>query len=106
MLVNDVVEVIEQAGGDAFRCSRCGQSLGPATENYKLSAALEQTSLEEGNVHIGDPGRYIDTKMVFRRYYCPGCGVLLDTEVARSQDPPLWDIQLVRGARGKDPGSP
>ncbi|MBI3248297.1 MAG: hypothetical protein HYZ50_17460 [Deltaproteobacteria bacterium] len=32
--------------------------------------------------------------MVFRNYACPSCGLLSQTEMARSSDPPLWDMQL------------
>jgi len=107
MLVNDVVEVIEGAAGQRFRCSRCGEGLGRATDNYRLHAALEESPVEDGNPHIGDPGRYVDCPMVLRRYYCPGCGVLLDTEVARAEDPPLWDIELApKTADGEDRDPP
>lgn len=27
-------------------------------------------------------------------YVCPGCGVLLDVEISRKDEGPLWDVQL------------
>lgn len=32
--------------------------------------------------------------MLLRSYACPSCGSLIQTELARPTDPPLWDIQL------------
>ncbi|HVX31547.1 MAG TPA: acetone carboxylase subunit gamma [Solirubrobacterales bacterium] len=94
MQVSDALELTGEGVDRGYRCLRCEQSLGAATENYKLSAAIEQVELSEGNRYIGDPGRYVDERMVLRRFYCPGCGTLLDTEVARQDDPPLHDIEI------------
>jgi hypothetical protein len=41
-----------------------------------------------------DPRTYVDDEMVFRSYACPSCGLLIQTELARPADEPLWDIQL------------
>jgi N-methylhydantoinase B len=94
MEVSETLGVVGDGAERSFECLRCQRSLGPVSANYKLTAKIEESSLTEANPHIGDPSRYVDVEMVFRRYYCPGCGVLLDTEVARLEDPPLWDIEL------------
>lgn len=94
MQVSDALELVQDGGERRFRCLRCGESLGAATNNYKLTALIEQSPVTEANPHVGDPSRYVDEPLVWRRFYCPGCGVVLDTEVARAQDPPLWDIEL------------
>lgn len=93
MRVSEALELVGEGAGRAYRCLRCEHSLGPVSANYKLSAKIEESALSEANRYIGDPGRYVDVEMVFRRFYCPGCGVLLDTEVARLEDPPLWDVE-------------
>jgi len=31
---------------------------------------------------------------VFRQFFCPGCGALVENEVARVEDPVLRDIEL------------
>jgi acetone carboxylase gamma subunit len=46
------------------------------------------------NPNVGDWKRYIDERPVFRQFFCPGCGALLENEVAREGDPPLCDIEL------------
>jgi N-methylhydantoinase B len=94
MQVSEALQLVGESGGREYRCLRCDGSLGAASENYKLTALIDESALSDANPYIGDPARYVDEKMVFRRYYCPGCGVLLDTEVARSADPPLHDIEI------------
>jgi acetone carboxylase gamma subunit len=32
--------------------------------------------------------------VVFRQWLCPGCGVRLDTEIARPADPWLHDVDI------------
>ncbi len=94
MQVSEAVELVEDGGERRYGCLRCQESLGPVGSNYKLTALVEESDLSDANPYVGDPARYVDEKMVFRRFYCPGCAVLLDTEVARAQDPPLQDIEI------------
>jgi acetone carboxylase gamma subunit len=94
MLASETLEISGDGSGRAYCCRRCQASLGPADANYKLTALIEESPVSEANPLIGDPQRFVDQEMVYRHFYCPGCGGLLDTEVARAEDPPLWDIQL------------
>jgi hypothetical protein len=41
-----------------------------------------------------DPTNYIDDSVAFQTYACPGCGLLIQTEILRPGDQPLWDLQL------------
>jgi acetone carboxylase gamma subunit len=75
-------------------CRMCAHEIGPATENYKLQCAMTERPLKAVNPHLLDPKTYVDDKIVFRNYACPSCGLLIQTELARPTDPPLWDIQL------------
>lgn len=86
-------EYLELKDGEIV-CVKCGHRFGPADENYKLGALQIDRKLEEANPLLGDAGRYVDADVVFRQYVCPGCGVLLDNEIARVDDPPLWDIRI------------
>jgi acetone carboxylase gamma subunit len=57
---------------------------------------LEERDIRAANPNIGDWRRYIDDRPVFRQFYCPGCGALVENEVARAEDPLLRDIELER----------
>lgn len=94
MKVSEALELVRNEQGGEYQCHRCSHSLGPSNENYKLSTIIDESSVETANPHILNPQRYIKATLVFRRYYCPGCGVILDTEVSRAEEPPLWDIEI------------
>ncbi len=46
------------------------------------------------NPNVGDWRRYIDERPVFRQFFCPGCGALIENEIAREGDEVLRDIEL------------
>lgn len=75
-------------------CSKCEREICTAAENYKLHCVVIERPVKATNPHVLDPKVYVDDKMVFRNYACPSCGLLLQTEMARPTDPPLWDMQL------------
>jgi len=50
--------------------------------------------VQDASTQNKDPARYIDTEVALRQYACPGCGTLLDLEVAIATDPPLRDIRI------------
>lgn len=74
-------------------CARCGHHLGGYCDNYKRHLLMH-----EGPVTLipttGDPAYYLDDRMLFRRYCCPGCKVLIATEVVREGEPVLASMLL------------
>jgi N-methylhydantoinase B len=94
VLLSESLELTDSAGGRVFSCRHCGQELGPVADNYKLSCLLEESALDQGNPTIADPAPFVDDVVVFRRFYCPGCAVLIETEVARPGDEPIRDIEI------------
>ncbi|MEZ5657169.1 MAG: hydantoinase B/oxoprolinase family protein [Burkholderiaceae bacterium] len=90
--------VLVQSGrGKAARhwcCAGCRTDLGPLSANYKLGCARRDAPIEDSNPNIGDWRRYIDDEPVFRQFFCPGCGRLIENEIARADDPLLSDIEI------------
>ena len=64
--------------------------------NYKLSAARIDGTLMEIDP---DCSRILeiefDMPIVYRQYLCPNCGVLLENELVRGDELPVWDVRLV-----------
>lgn len=87
-------EQLELAAGDVT-CAYCEESLGSATENFKRNLAVEEGGIERAGPHYVDPSRFVDGEMVFRRFYCPGCGTMLFTETARKGDPILAEFSVM-----------
>ena len=75
-------------------CAACSTDLGPSTENYKLGCARTDAPIASSNPNVGDWKRYIDQKPVFRQFFCPGCGSLIENEIARADDPLLVDVEV------------
>ena len=91
----------EENGRNVLACRRCRGVLCDAAENYKKHCISHGKPVSEANPHILDPKQYIEEDIVFLEFVCPGCGLLLQTEIQRRNDAPLWDLQLVQERRGK-----
>lgn len=82
--------------GDTVRCAHCEESLGDVSENVRRNLAIEETSIKEAGPRYVDPSRFVSEDMVFRKFYCPGCAVMLFTESAKADAPVLdgFDIAI------------
>ncbi|MGB9182718.1 MAG: acetone carboxylase subunit gamma [Solirubrobacteraceae bacterium] len=88
--MNEYLEVEE----GRIRCTRCAADICAAAENYKLWVLQERGPVTD-IPGVGDPTPYgMQETLEFRRYYCPGCAVQLETEISRPELEPLWDIEL------------
>jgi N-methylhydantoinase B len=80
-------------------CTKCDSDLGPASDNYKDHCLREDNPIEASSPLVGDPHRYIDDEPVFRQFFCPGCGALIENEIAVATDPVLRDIEVLADPR-------
>jgi acetone carboxylase gamma subunit len=94
MRVTENMNVIQEDGVAYFACVKCGGELGPLAANYKSSCIQEDASIKHAVPLSGDPARFIDAVPVFRQFFCPTCGALIENEVAMDTDPVLQDIEL------------
>ncbi len=81
----DAVEPVD-GEGTYFACEDCGAVIGDATGNWKQGAIREEVPIETAGRN-----RESDDQFVLRRFFCPECGALLDTEVTHKDDAPLVD---------------
>ena len=75
----------------AIACMACGHALGPAGVPWKQAARLDEQPMQGAG---GAPYSNAE-RVLLRRFFCPGCGALLDTESALAGDPFLNDIVRV-----------
>jgi N-methylhydantoinase B len=92
--ITDNLELRREGNGLRCACAKCAADLGPVRENYKDHCVRRESDISAANPNIGDYKRYIDDKPVFRQFYCPGCGALIENEIARADDEVLRDIEL------------
>src|SRR5262249_35847572 len=75
--------VIRIEGGTPHHCcSKCDADLGPTSGNYKDYCIREDNAITHAVPLTGDPHRFVDAEPVFRQFFCPGCGALIENEVA------------------------
>lgn len=77
-------------------CTECGETLCAADQNYKEHAAMQVGPVTDAGPAFEPPEEVLgsDPGLEFRRFFCPGCGVLLAHEFAREADPILHDIEI------------
>jgi N-methylhydantoinase B len=92
--LTDGLDLRQEKNGVHIACSRCAADLGFTRNNYKDRCVRRDADISAANPNIGDYRRYIDDRPVFRQFFCPGCGALVENEVARESDPVLHDIEL------------
>ncbi len=80
-------------------CAKCDSDLGPAADNYKDHCLRQDNPIQASSPLVGDPRRYIDAEPVFRQFFCPGCGTLIENEIAVTTDPVLRDIEVLADDR-------
>ena len=92
--ITETLDLVTNNGAMHLACARCGEVLCSAHDNYKAHVLRLDRPIQAANPLIGDPHRFIDAAVQFRQFCCPACGVLIENEVCRADDPVLWDIQL------------
>ena len=72
-------------------CADCGYALADAGASWKQNAALTTVAVDS----LPGAASAVEAKLVLRRFACPDCGSLLDTETALPEDPFLDDVVRV-----------
>jgi acetone carboxylase gamma subunit len=72
-------------------CASCSAPLAPANASWKKKAALSTVAVGA----LPGAGSNVESRVVLRRFSCPRCGHLLDTETALPDDPFLEDLVKV-----------
>jgi N-methylhydantoinase B len=80
--------------GGRWCCAKCATDLGSARGNYKAGCVRLDRPIEASNPIVGDPARFIDPRPQFRQFCCPGCGLLVENEIAVAEEPVLADVEL------------
>jgi N-methylhydantoinase B len=93
-LATAMLAVQATTAGPRHACAKCETDLGSARENFKEHCARDDRPIQASNPIVGDPARFIDDLPQFRQFYCPGCGALIENEIAISSEPLLRDVEL------------
>jgi N-methylhydantoinase B len=91
--LNAYISIVHEDGARPVLQCRCGHILGAATENYRALSREARFPVQRVGPHADPHGRGTH-RFELREYYCPGCLVLIETDVALQDDPLLHDIEL------------
>jgi len=96
--LNGTVDFLATEGlavrGDRWSCAKCATDLGWVRENYKAACVRNDRPIESSNPIVGDSKRFIDPLPRFRQFCCPGCGRLIENEIALADEPLLMDVEV------------
>lgn len=86
--VSPTLDIRTGMNGDSVSCSACGHGLAPLGKPWKSHAALSEIPMRGagGKAYSGS------AEALLRRFSCPSCGTLLDSEMALPGEPFLDDI--------------
>lgn len=89
--VNDYLTVV-QIGSEHFILCRCGYVVSPASDNYKEYTCMDESPLQQAGPNL-NPYKVGGDKFVFRRYCCPKCSLLFESEIALRGSPVVRSFQ-------------
>ncbi|MBW3629988.1 MAG: aminopeptidase P N-terminal domain-containing protein, partial [Gemmatimonadetes bacterium] len=93
--ITETLDVGRAADGSLVLCSTySGEPLCSVDGAYKDACARLVVPVQEATPLGEDPSQFIDATMEFRMYLCPRTGGIIETEVARAEDPPLHELEL------------
>jgi N-methylhydantoinase B len=95
--IHEALVVRELDGVQMIACRRCGITLCGYGDDFKRATLMHEGPTAAIPGSKADPSDFLDDPVVFRRYCCSGCQVLLTTEVARAADQPIADMRLGSG---------
>lgn len=77
-------------------CSKCGEEICDAEENYKEHTALRTGPITDAGPVFTPPEKIYDRDpgIEFRQFFCPSCAVLFDYEVVPEDEPILHDLEI------------
>ncbi|WP_227134716.1 acetone carboxylase subunit gamma [Halorubellus salinus] len=81
-------------GESDVSCSHCDEHLAGTDESLKTQLPVREGPITNAGPTMVDEDRFVSEEMVFREFFCPGCGALLFTETARKGDPVLEEFRI------------
>ena len=85
------LELASADGQDCYACRRCGQLLGPADQNVKLSLIMsEAPTWERWRLSEEYEGA---KRFVVRRFHCPSCATQMFVDVNLRDEGPTWSLE-------------
>jgi acetone carboxylase gamma subunit len=93
VVISHDLSLVRTASGARYVCV-CGRDLAPGDANFKHGCAVTESPVDTIGPGYRSFAPEMMRQMTFREFFCPACGARLATEVARTGDDYLWDVQV------------
>jgi N-methylhydantoinase B len=100
--VSEGLVIASSGDGEFYTCTKCRTRVADVDDNYKSGCVRRVTPVEGVGLSPIDPRQFIDDEIEYREYFCPGCGLLLQGDFNKPEDPDFRDICLA-DAKGEHP---
>lgn len=91
---------IDLADDGTTTCLHCGATLGSSPgEPTREAIVRERDSRAAGPSVHEDPKLFVDRPIVLRQRFCPGCLVVLATEIVPSDEPSFRGWSMTAGGQ-------
>jgi N-methylhydantoinase B len=91
-MLDEYLMVTEQ---NQIQCSKCSHPFCDASDNYKNYAIVKEADFREIGLAQVEQSFYIDRKVVFRQFFCPGCATNIENDVVFADAPSLDDKRII-----------
>ena len=92
--VSEGLVISQSTEGAYYTCRKCRTQIESSDANYKSGCVKRVTDVQKVGLSPIDPQLFIDDHIEYREYFCPGCGLLLQGDFSRPDDPDFRDICL------------
>ncbi len=103
--IDDNLVLVDSVRGMAVACAHCGTQLGDADSGPLALLISDGPTSLAGPCIVEDAKVYVDTPIVFRQHFCPGCLAAVSSSVVPSTHPD-HPRELLRGSPGGGPQDP
>lgn len=92
-VLNEYVRIRPHDGAAWLQC-RCGRLLCRSADNLKEHVHAGEVPIQHAGPLAVPIAVAVSHRFVWREFHCPGCGLLLNAEVALRGEPYLFDAQI------------
>jgi N-methylhydantoinase B len=93
--IGDTFLVVESGRNRFLACAGCREPLCALNQNYKEYCPKVEFPLADADAsQFSSSEEEVDGQVVLRQYLCSKCGALLQSDLCKPEDQPVWDIQL------------
>jgi N-methylhydantoinase B len=90
-VLDEYLSVTEQG---EIVCSKCEHVYCNTDKSYKDYAVVKESEFKDLGLASVNQSYYIDRKVIFRQFFCPGCATNIENDVVYADEKSLNDKKI------------